>query len=105
MPAVGRTRSSAAAPAGSEAHFAHQPSHASARVSPALPAQLGVNPRRAVGLSASREDAADMAAQPGLRLGPVLKSGDRAQPTVEAAGARADRSAQLGHGMVAPLGR
>ena len=37
-------------------------------------------------------------------LRPDLQNGDRAQPSVEAAPADADHSAQRGHGMVAPLG-
>src|SRR5215212_1353416 len=56
---------------------------APARMPPALPAQLGVDPRRPVGPAPGGEDAADPPAQLGLRLGTVLGGGDRAQPGVE----------------------
>src|SRR5687768_1786647 len=72
---------------------------------PALAAQLGVDAGRAVDPPASREDAADVAAQLDLRLGAVLDDGDRAQPSVEAGHAGADGPAQPRHGVVRPLGR
>src|SRR3954463_1060898 len=87
-----------------QAHLAHQPLDAPARVPPPLPAQLGVDPPRAVGPPPGGEDAADQAAQLGLRLGPGADGRDRAQPGVEAADARADDAAQRGDGVVRPLG-
>jgi hypothetical protein len=47
VPAVGGAGRPASPPAGGQAHLAHQPRHAPARVPPALAAQLGVDPRRA----------------------------------------------------------
>src|SRR5687768_11379471 len=70
---------------------------------PALAAQLGGDAGRAVDPPASREDAADVAAQ--LDLGAVLDDGDRAQPSVEAGHAGAAGPAQPRHGVVRPLGR
>jgi hypothetical protein len=81
MAAVRGTGHPATTLPGGEPHLAHQPPDTSARMSPALPAQLGVNARRAVDPSAGREDAADMPAQLGFRLGPVLDNGDRGQPS------------------------
>src|SRR5215211_7886469 len=95
----------AAAPAGREPHLAHHPFDAPARMPPAVPAQLGVDPRRAVDPLAGGEEAAGPPAQLGFRLGPGLDGGDRAQPGVEAGHARADHPAQRGHGVVRPLGR
>src|SRR5215212_2727988 len=46
-----------------------------------------------------------MLAQVGFCRGPALDSGDRLQPSIEAADADADHSAQHGHGMVGPLDR
>jgi hypothetical protein len=45
-----------------------------AALRPTLPAQLGVDPWRAVDAAAGGEDRADMSAQLGLRRGPVLAS-------------------------------
>src|SRR4051794_13780156 len=67
-------------------------------------ARRGGPPPRAVGAPTGGEDAADQAAQLGLRLGPGADGRDRAQPGVEAADARADHPAQGGHGVVRPLG-
>src|SRR5215213_265071 len=72
---------------------------------PALPPQLGMDPRPAVGLPAGGEDAADLPAQLGFRLGTALDGGDRVEPSVEATDARTDDPAQRGHGVVRPLGR
>ena len=102
--AVGGPRRPPAAPPRLQAHLAHQPLDPPARVAPTLPAQLGVDPPRAVGAPAGGEDAADQAAQLGLRLGPGAGDRDRAQPGVEAGDARADHPAQRGHGVVRPLG-
>src|SRR3954469_22179547 len=52
-----------------------------------------------------RRDAADLLAQLGFRLGTALDGGDRVEPSVEAADARTDDSAQRGHGVLRPLGR
>src|SRR3954468_3098698 len=93
-----------AAPPRLQAHLAHQPLDSPARVPPALPAQLGVARGGAVGPPTSGEDAADVAAQLGLRLGPGADGRDRAQPGVEAGDARADDAAQRGDGVVRPLG-
>src|SRR4051812_13838767 len=64
----------------------------------------GGPPRGAVGPPAGGEDAADVAAQLGLRVGPGAGDRDRAQPGVEAAHAGADHPAQRRHGVVHPLG-
>src|SRR4051812_49379137 len=69
------------------------------------PAQLGVDGWRAVTPPAGGEDAADLLAQLGFRLGTALDGGDRVEPSVEAADARTDDSAQRGHGVIRPLGR
>src|SRR3712207_3234088 len=105
MAAVRGAGCAAAAPAGREPHLAHQPRDAPTRMPPAVPPQLGMDPRRAVDAPAGGEDAADMPAQFGLRLGLALEGGDRAQPSVEAGHAHADHPTQRGHGMVALLGR
>src|SRR4051812_49770886 len=70
-----------------------------------FPAQLGVDAWRAVDPPAGGEDAADLLAQLGCRLGTALDGGDRVAPRVEAADARTDDSAQRGHGVMRPLGR
>src|SRR4051794_4146853 len=67
-------------------------------------ARRGGAPPRAVGPPPGGEDAADQAAQLGLRRGPGLDGRDRAQPGVEAGHARADDAAQRGDGVVRPLG-
>src|SRR3954464_2643803 len=79
---VGGPRRPPAAPPRLQAHLAHQPLDAPARVPPPFPTQLGADARRAVGAPAGREEAADVAARPGLGPGP--DGGDRAQPGVEA---------------------
>src|SRR5215203_2767351 len=78
---------------------------ASARMPQPVPAQLGVDAWRAVDPPAGGEDAAELRAQLGFRLGTALDGGDRVQPSVEAADARTDDSAQRGYGVVRPLGR
>ena len=65
----------------------------------------GVDAWRGVDLPAGGEDAADPPAQLGFRLGTALDGGDRAQPGVGAAHARAGHPAQRGHGVVRPFGR
>src|SRR4051794_32951211 len=70
-----------------------------------FPAQLGVDAWRAVDPLAGGEDAADLRAQLGFRLGTALDGGDRGEPSVEAAEARTDDPAQRGHGVLRPLGR
>ena len=98
-------RGAAAALAGGQAHLAHQPLDAPTRMPPTVPPQLSMDPRRAVDPPAGGEDAADVPAQFGFRLGLALEGGDRAQPSVEAGHAHADHPAQRGHGVVRPLGR
>src|SRR6476469_7971479 len=105
MAAVRGSGCTAAAPAGREPHLAHQPRDASARMPQPFPAQLGVDAWRAVDPPAGGEDAADLLAQLGFRLGTALDGGDRVEPSVEAADARTDDSAQRGHGVARPLGR
>src|SRR4051794_9319890 len=105
MAAVRGSGCTAAAPAGREPHLAHQPRDASTRMPQPFPAQLGVDAWRAVDPPAGGEDAADLRAQLGFRLGTALDGGDRVEPSVEAADARTDDSAQHGHGVVRPLGR
>src|SRR3712207_7213995 len=61
-------RRPATPPAGRQPHRAHQPFDAPSRVPPALSAQLGADPSRAIDPSAVREEPADMAAPLGLRL-------------------------------------
>ena len=92
------------APLRLRAHLAHQPLDPPARVPPALPAQLDVNPSRTTGPPAGGGDPADMAAQPGLCLGPSLDGRDRVPPGVAAAATDADHPAQRGHRVVRPLG-
>src|SRR3954471_13453234 len=113
VPAVGGPRGPTAAPPRLPAHPAHPPpaptapappSPPPAGVPPPRPARRGVPPPRAVGPPPGGEDAADQAAQLGLRLGPGADGRDRAQPGVEAADARADDAAQRGDGVVRPLG-
>src|SRR4051794_14601259 len=104
MAAVRGSGCTAAAPAGREPHLAHQPRDAPARMPQPFPAQLGVDAWRAVNPPAG-EDAADLLAQLGFRLGTALDGGDCVEPSVEAADARTDESAQRGHGVVRPLGR
>src|SRR3954471_2339155 len=70
-----------------------------------FPAELGMDPWRAVDPPAGGEDAADPPTKLRFRLGTALDGGDRAQPGVEAAHTRADHPAQRGHGVVRPLGR
>src|SRR3954462_2980549 len=72
---------------------------------PPFPAQFSMDPGGAVDSAVCREDPADMPAQLGVRFGPVLDGGDRAQPGVEAGDTHADDTAQHGHGVMAPLGR
>ena len=86
-----------------QAHLAHQPLDVPARVPPAFPAQLGMDARRAVNPAPGCEDAADVPAQLGLRLGADLDGGDRVQPGVEAGHAYAGDAAQRGDGVVRPL--
>jgi hypothetical protein len=74
------------------------------RVQVALPAQFGVKARCAVDPVLGCEDAADVPAQFGFRLGPALSDRDRTQPGVKAADTCADDPAQRGDGMVRPLG-
>src|SRR3954470_15736536 len=105
MAAVRGSGCTAAAPAGREPHLAHQPRDAPARMPQPFPAQLSVDAWRAVDPLAGGEDAADLRAQLGFRLGTALDGGDRVEPSVEAADARTDDSAQHGHGVVRPLGR
>src|SRR4051812_31858119 len=105
MAAVRGAGCAAAALAGREPHLAHQPRDAPARMPQPFPAQLGVDAWRAVDPPAGGEDAADLPAQLGFRLGTALDGGDRVEPGVEAADARTDDPAQRGHGVVRPLGR
>src|SRR3954447_25914525 len=105
MAAVRGSGCTAAAPAGREPHLTHQPRDAPARMPQPFPAQLGVDAWRAVDPPADGEDAADLLAQLGFRLGTALDGGDRVEPSVESAAARTDDPAQRGHGMVRPLGR
>src|SRR4051794_23703114 len=83
---------------------AHRPPGARAGAPRPPRARPGGPPPRAVGPPPGGEDAADVAAQLGLRLGPGADGRDRAQPGVEAADARADDAAQHGDGVVRPLG-
>src|SRR5215213_11754395 len=50
----------------------------------------GMDPWRAVDPPAGGEDAADLPAQLGFRLGTALDGGDRVEPSVEATDARTD---------------
>src|SRR3954469_6147580 len=90
---------------GREPHLAHQPRAAPARMPQPFPAQFGVDAWRAVDPPTGGEDAADLLAQLGFRLGTALGGGDRMEPSVKAADARTDASAQRGYGMLRPLGR
>ena len=65
----------------------------------------GVDAWRGVDLPAGGEDAADLLAQLGFRLGTALDGRDRVEPSVEATDARTDDPAQRGHGVVRPFGR
>src|SRR3954447_1620262 len=105
MAAVRGSGCTAAAPAGREPHLAHQPRDAPARMPQPFPAQFGVDAWRAVDPPTGGEDAADLLAQLGFRLGTALDGGDRMEPSVKAADARTDASAQRGYGIIRPLGR
>src|SRR4051812_4631736 len=105
MAAVPGSGGAAGAPPGREPHLTHQPRDAPARMPQPFPAQLGVDAWRAVDPPADGEDAADLLAQLGFRLGTALDGGDRVEPSVEAADARTDDSAQRGYGVIRPLGR
>src|SRR4051794_34280519 len=75
MAAVRGSGCTAAAPAGREPHLAPQPRDAPARMPQPFPAQLGVDAWRAVDPPAGGEDAADLLAQLGFRLGTALDGG------------------------------
>src|SRR3954463_10958902 len=76
-----------------------------ARIPPPSRARLGGAGGGAVTPPAGGEDTADLLAQLGFRLGTALDGGDRVEPSVEAADAGTDDSAQRGHGVMRPLGR
>ena len=71
-------------PRGRRVRRTHQSLDTSARVLPALSAQLGVNAGQAVNPALGSEDTADVPAQLGFRLGAILDGGGRVQPGVEA---------------------
>src|SRR5215213_5097586 len=100
VPAVSGARGPATAQAGGQPHLAHQAFDAP----PALPAQLGMDPRRAIDPAPCRENAIDVTAQLGFRRGTALEGGDRVQPGVKAADTDTDDPAQRRHGMTGPLG-
>src|SRR4051812_46974791 len=76
------------ATAGLQTHVTHQPLDPASRMSVPFPAQLSMDPGRAVDPALGRKDAADMPAQLGFRLSAALSGRDRAQPRVEAADTR-----------------
>ena len=98
---MGIAKSWVGALTGGQPHLAHQPRHPAAP----LPAQLAMDPWRALDPASDSEDAPDVSAHRGVNLGVVLNGGDRMQPSVGAADAGAEHPAQRRHGMVAPLGR
>src|SRR3954462_6124992 len=69
------------------------------------PARLGGDAGGAVDPPAGGEDAADLLAQLGFRLGTALDGGDRREPNVEGPDARPDDPAQRGYGVIRPIGR
>src|SRR3954447_18563111 len=105
MAAVRGSGGTAPGPAGRKPPLPHQSRDAPARMPQPFPAQLGVDAWRAVDPPAGGEDAADLLAQLGFRLGTAVDGGDRVEPSVEAADARTDDSAQRGYGVLRPLGR
>src|SRR3954451_19487365 len=88
---------------GLQTHVAHEPLDPPSRMPVPFPAQLSVDPGRAIDPPLGRKDSADVPAQLGFRLSAVLSGRDRAQPGVKTRDACADDPAQLRNGMVGSL--
>src|SRR3982751_465885 len=91
------------ATAGLQAHVAHQPLDPASCVPAPFPAQLSMDPGRAIDPALGRKDPADVPAQLGFRLSAVLSGRDRAQPRVKARDTRTADPAPRRNSMVGAL--